>query len=66
YTPRCFTYPKNPTVIESYGPHLQSAKLELWAGVEKFEFDLDTLKSEAELEWLARELSDWLGIEISS
>lgn len=66
YTPRCFTLAKNPTVMESFVPYLQSPKLEIWAGVEKFEFNLDTLKSEAELEWLARELSDWLGIEISS
>lgn len=66
YTPRCFTRVKNPTIIEAQAPYLQPAKLEIWAGVEKFEFNLDTFKSEAELEWLARELSDWLGIEISS
>jgi serine/threonine protein kinase len=65
YTPRCFTLAKNPTVMESFVPYLQLAKLEIWAGVEKFEFNLDTLKSEAELEWLAKELSDWLGIGIS-
>ena len=65
YTPRCFTLAKNPTVMESFVPYLQSPKLEIWAGVEKFEFNLDTLKSEAELEWLAKELSDWLGIGIS-
>jgi hypothetical protein len=42
--------------------------LVIWVGVEKFGFDVNTLniKSEAELEWLARELSDWLGIEITS
>ena len=50
----------------------------IWAGVEKFEFGVNTtittievssdtltIKSEVELEWLANELSDWLGIEIT-
>ncbi|MFN9558958.1 MAG: serine/threonine protein kinase [Dolichospermum sp.] len=59
YTPQHFTG-------DSEDRTLQPAKLEIWAGVKKFEFNLDTLKSEAELEWLAKELSDWLGIEISS
>ncbi|MDB9537976.1 serine/threonine-protein kinase [Dolichospermum planctonicum CS-1226] len=59
YTPQYFT--KN-----SDGDRcLQPAKLEIWAGVEKFDFNLDTLQSEAELEWLAMELSDWLGIGLS-
>lgn len=62
YTPRYFTK-------DSDGDKTQvPAKLVIWVGVEKFEFDVNTLniKSEAELEWLARELSDWLGIEITS
>jgi serine/threonine protein kinase len=62
YTPRYFTK-------DSDGDKTQvPAKLVIWAGVEKFEFDVNTftIKSEAELEWLARELSDWLGIEITS
>ena len=59
YTPQYFT--KNSDGDRS----LQPAKLEIWAGVEKFEFNLDTLQSEAELEWLAKELSDWLGIGLS-
>lgn len=59
YTPQYFTR-------DSEGDRmLQPAKLEIWAGVEKFKFDVNTLKSEAELEWLAKELSDWLGIGIS-
>jgi hypothetical protein len=59
YTPQYFTRDSegDTTVVQ--------AKLEIWAGVEKFEFNLDTLKSEAELEWLAKELSDWLGMGIS-
>ncbi|MDB9451440.1 serine/threonine protein kinase [Dolichospermum circinale] len=53
-------------------------RLVIWAGVEKFEFGVNTtittievssdtltIKSEVELEWLANELSDWLGIEIT-
>ncbi|MTJ15688.1 serine/threonine protein kinase [Dolichospermum sp. UHCC 0352] len=62
YTPRYFTK-------DSDGDKTQvPAKLVIWAGVAKFEFDVNTftIKSEAELEWLARELSDWLGIEITS
>ncbi|MBS9383233.1 MAG: serine/threonine protein kinase [Dolichospermum sp. BR01] len=62
YTPKYFTK-------DSDGDKTQvPAKLVIWAGVEKFEFDVNTLsiKSDAELEWLARELSDWLGIEITS
>ena len=61
YTPRYFTK-------DSDGNKTQvPAKLVIWAGVEKFEFYVKfTIKSEAELEWLARELSDWLGIEITS
>jgi serine/threonine protein kinase len=43
------------------------AKLEIWAGVQNFSLDVNAglIKSEAELEWLASELSAWLGIEIS-
>jgi serine/threonine protein kinase len=42
-------------------------KLTIWVGVEKFELDVNTglLKSETELEWLAEELSTWLGIPIN-
>ncbi|MTJ06941.1 serine/threonine-protein kinase [Anabaena sp. UHCC 0204] len=44
------------------------AKLEIWAGVTKFSLDVNAglIKSEAELEWLTNELSDWLNIEITS
>ncbi|MDD1429152.1 serine/threonine protein kinase, partial [Dolichospermum sp. ST_sed9] len=62
YTPKYFTK-------DSDGDKTQvPAKLVIWAGVEKFEFDVNTftIKSEVELEWLANELSDWLGIEITS
>ena len=62
YTPKYFTK-------DADGDRTQvPAKLVIWAGVEKFEFDVNTftIKSEVELEWLANELSDWLGIEITS
>jgi serine/threonine protein kinase len=44
------------------------AQLVIWVGAEKFEMGVNnfSVKSEVELEWLANELSDWLGIEITS
>jgi serine/threonine protein kinase len=43
------------------------AQLEIWAGVKKYPLNVNSgaIQSEAELEWLADELSDWLGIEIT-
>jgi serine/threonine protein kinase len=41
---------------------LVPATLDIWVGVQKYQ--LPGVISEAELEWLARELSDWLGIPI--
>ncbi|MBE9198072.1 MULTISPECIES: serine/threonine-protein kinase [unclassified Nodularia (in: cyanobacteria)] len=55
----------------------KSAKLEIWAGVQKYQLgggtpsilhdvlNMDNTELEGELEWLAHELSDWLGMEIS-
>ncbi|MFM6158796.1 MAG: serine/threonine protein kinase, partial [Sphaerospermopsis kisseleviana] len=42
------------------------ATLEIWAGVQKFSLDVNAglIKSEAELEWLAHELSNWLNMAI--
>lgn len=62
YTPQYFTK-------DSEGNRTQvPAQLELWAGVEKYELggNGSAIKSEVELEWLAHELSDWLGIEITT
>jgi hypothetical protein len=62
YTPKYFTK-------DSDGDKTQvPAKLVIWAGVEKFELDVNavTIKSETELEWLSNELSDWLNIKITS
>jgi serine/threonine protein kinase len=43
------------------------AQLEIWAGVKKYTLSVNSgaMQSEAELEWLADELSDWLGISVS-
>jgi serine/threonine protein kinase len=43
------------------------ARLDIWAGIQKYEISINggIVKSEVELEWLAHELSDWLGIPIT-
>ena len=48
------------------------AQLDIWVGVQKYQISVDyaglnggVVKSEAELEWLAHELSDWLGLPIT-
>jgi serine/threonine protein kinase len=42
------------------------AELIIWAGVEKYQLGGgNSIKSEPEIEWLAIELSDWLGIPIT-
>ncbi|MBW4644133.1 MAG: serine/threonine protein kinase [Goleter apudmare HA4340-LM2] len=42
-------------------------KLDIWAGVNKYQLGGtdDGIKSDVELEWLAHELSNWLGLEIT-
>ncbi|WP_414549805.1 serine/threonine protein kinase [Anabaena sp. CCY 0017] len=44
-----------------------AAQLEIWAGVQKYQLGINSsaIQSEAELEWLAHELSDWLRMEIT-
>ncbi|MEH1927361.1 serine/threonine protein kinase [Nostoc sp.] len=54
-------------LAENSGKHegttsLVPATLDIWVGIQKYQ--LPGVKSKAELEWLARELSDWLGIPI--
>ncbi len=56
YDPKHFTKDSEGTRIAV------PAKLDIWVGVKKYQ--LDGVKSEAELEWLAHELSDWLGLPI--
>ncbi|MBW4560339.1 MAG: serine/threonine protein kinase [Mojavia pulchra JT2-VF2] len=60
YTPPYFT--KDSEGNRSQVP----AQLDIWAGVQKYQVGGSggAIKSEAELEWLAYELSDWLGLEI--
>jgi serine/threonine protein kinase len=43
------------------------AQLEIWAGVQKYQLNVNSgsIQSEAELEWLAHELSNWLSLEIT-
>ncbi|OUL30678.1 serine/threonine protein kinase [Nostoc sp. T09] len=62
YTPQHFTK-------DSEGNRTQvPAQLDIWAGVQKYQVggNNGAIKSEAELQWLAQELSDWLGMEIST
>lgn len=42
------------------------AKLEIWVGAKNYQLSIPSnrVKTEVEIEWLVRELSDWLGIPI--
>jgi serine/threonine protein kinase len=61
YTPRYSTKDSSSNKIQV------PAQLEIWAGVEKYQLGHNTpIQSEAELEWLAHELSDWLNIPIET
>ena len=44
------------------------AQLDIWVGVKKYQLGGSggAIKSEVELEWLAQELSDWLGLPITN
>lgn len=44
----------------------EPAKLEIWVGDENYQLSIPSnrVKTEVEIEWLVRELSDWLGIPI--
>ncbi|MBK1986666.1 serine/threonine protein kinase [Sphaerospermopsis aphanizomenoides BCCUSP55] len=62
YNPKYFT-------IDGDGDKIQRPpKLVIWSGVKKFEFNVDniSIKSQPELEWIANELSDWLGIPLET
>lgn len=57
--------PKHLTKDSSGDKTQVSAQLEIWAGVRKYQLgDITVIQSEAELEWLAHELSDWLDMPI--
>ncbi|WP_414529063.1 serine/threonine protein kinase [Nodularia chucula] len=59
--------PKHMTLDSDGDKTTVAAQLEIWAGVRKYRLNVNfgSIQSEAELEWLAHELSDWLGMEIT-
>jgi hypothetical protein len=61
YIPRNFTE-TNHRQIET------PAKLQIWAGTKNYQLRIfrNKVRTEVEIEWLAREVSDWLGIEITN
>ena len=62
YIPKHFTKDSKGTRIAV------PAQLDIWVGVKKYHLGGSggAIKSEAELEWLAQELSDWLGLPITN
>lgn len=60
YIPKHFTKDSEGTRIAV------PAQLDIWVGVKKYQLGgiSGAIKSEAELEWVADELSDWLGLPI--
>lgn len=63
---RKLVYTKKHWAKDAEGSRTQvPAQLDIWAGVQKYHLGINTaIQSEAELEWLAHEISDWLGIPI--
>jgi len=59
FTRRSFTKDSEGTQVEV------KPQIVIWAGTHKYEFGGNGLLSEPELEWLALELSDWLGLPIT-
>ncbi|MBN4003956.1 serine/threonine-protein kinase [Nostoc sp. LPT] len=61
YIPKHFTKDSEGTRIAV------PAQLDIWVGVKKYQLGGSggAIKSEAELEWLAQELSDWLRMDIT-
>ncbi|MCC5616233.1 serine/threonine protein kinase [Nostoc sp. CHAB 5836] len=62
YVPKHFTKDSEGTKIAV------PPQLDIWVGVKKYQLGGTggVIKSEAELEWLAHELSDWLGLPITN
>ncbi|QLE44000.1 serine/threonine protein kinase [Nostoc sp. C052] len=62
YIPKHFTKDSEGTRIAV------PAQLDIWVGVKKYQLGGNggAIKSEAELEWLAHELSDWLDLPITN
>ncbi|MEH2061405.1 MAG: serine/threonine-protein kinase [Nostoc sp.] len=62
YIPKHFTKGSQDTRVAV------PAQLYIWSGVQKYQVGVSDggIKSETELEWLAGELSDWLGLPITN
>ncbi|MEH1823423.1 MAG: serine/threonine-protein kinase [Nostoc sp.] len=62
YIPKHFTKDSEGTRIAV------PAQLDIWVGVKKYQLggNSGAIKSEAELEWIAQELSDWLDLPITN
>jgi serine/threonine protein kinase len=61
------TYNREYFTIDSDGDRVnRGPRLVIWVGVKNFEFTVDhiTIQSQVELEWIAKELSEWLDIPI--
>ena len=51
---------------DSEGNHLEiKPQINIWAGTKKFSIGVNGSISEIEIDWLANELSDWLGLQIT-
>lgn len=59
HTPRYFRRDSDGDRVEV------KPQLNIWVGTQKYELGANGLLSEPELDWLAQELSDWLGIPIT-
>jgi serine/threonine protein kinase len=61
YIPRSFSQ-------GAHGEMETAAKLQIWAGPKNYQLSIfsNRVRTEVEIEWLAREVSDWLGIEITN
>ena len=52
-------------LIPNHGHVLDEPRLIIWVGTKKYELCSEKLVTDPELDWLAQELSDWLGLPIS-
>jgi serine/threonine protein kinase len=61
YIPRHFTE-------TTHGQIETPAKLQIWAGTKNYQLRIfsNKVRTEVEIEWLAREVSDWLSIQITN
>jgi hypothetical protein len=58
-------YTKKSYTRDSDGDRFEvKPQINIWAGTHKYELGDNGLLSEPELDWLAHELSDWLGLPI--